>query len=401
MIEEGESKVPTFLVGALESRRLVMPLTASSTVPPPDDGARPRFALALCGLVAGLLVAGPVYGQATGPDTTASTDTADWLLLPFASYAPDTKLAGGIVGGYYRPDGDGTRGSSVQSTVTVTQRRQLILQLTPELYLDDGRWRGQAELEASHFPNSFYGIGGDTPETAEEAYTARSLLVDATAQRRVRPNLRVGPRLFVRGDAVRDPDAGGRIDRDRVAGGDGGLTVGLGGAALWDARDSRYYPRAGTYAAAAATLHSAAWGSAYTFGQFEVDLRGYRPVGPGILAGQVYTEAVTGTAPFQQLPLLGGDERMRGYREGRFRDDVYWTAQAEYRFPLFWRLKGVAFASVGEVGPRLGSILVEDVETAAGLGGRFRFTDDGVHGRLDLAYSPTGLELYLSLGEAF
>jgi len=36
-----------------------------------------------------------------------------------------------------------------------------------------------------------------------------------------------------------------------------------------------------------------------------------------------------------------------------------------------------------------------------GLGGRFRFTDDGVHGRLDLAYSPTGLELYVSLGEAF
>ena len=367
---------------------------------PPDDAA-PRFALVLCGLVAGLLVAGPVHGQAPEPDTTTSTDTADWLLLPFASYAPDTKLAGGIVGGYYRPDGDGTRGSSVQSTVTVTQRRQLILQLTPELYLDDGRWRVQGELEASHFPNSFYGIGGDTPAAAEEEYTARSLLVDAAAQRRMRPNLRVGPRLFVRGDAVRDPEAGGRIDRGRVAGADGGLTVGLGGAVRWDGRDSRYYPRAGTYAAAGATLHSAAWGSAYTFGQVEADLRGYRPLGPGILAGQVYTEAVAGTAPFQQLPLLGGDERMRGYREGRFRDDVYWTAQAEYRFPLFWRLKGVAFASVGEVGPRWGAALVEDVEAAAGLGGRFRFTDDGVHGRLDLAYSPTGLELYLSLGEAF
>jgi len=370
-------------------------------VPSPDDGAGPRFALALCGLVVGLLVGGPVYGQAAEPDTAASTETADWLVLPFASYAPDTKLAGGVVGGYYRPDGDGTRGSSVQSTVTVTQRRQLILQLTPELYLDNSRWRVQGELEASHFPNSFYGIGGDTPETAEEEYTARSLLVDATAQRRVRPNLRVGPRLLVRGDAVWDPEAGGRIARSRVVGADGGLTAGLGGAVRWDGRDSRYYPRSGTYAAATATLHSAAWGSAYTFGQFEIDLRGYRSLGPGVLAGQVYAESTAGTAPFQQLPLLGGDERMRGYREGRFRDDVYWTGQAEYRFPLFWRLKGVAFASVGEVGPRWGSPLVEDVEAAAGLGGRFRFTDDGVHGRLDLAYSPTGLKLYLSLGEAF
>jgi len=370
-------------------------------LPPPNDDAGPRVALALCGLVVGLVLGGPVYGQAAEPDTAASTDPADWLLLPFVSYAPNTGLSGGIVGGYYRSDGNGTRGSSVQSTVTVTQRRQLILQITPELYLDGGGGRVQAELEASHFPNSFYGIGGDTPETAEEEYTARSVLVDATAQRQVRPNLRVGPRLFVRGDAVWDPAAGGRIDRGRVAGAEGGFTAGLGGSAFWDGRDSRYYPTTGTYAEAAATLHSAAWGSAYTFGQFEVDLRGYRPFGPGILAGQVYTEAVAGTAPFQQLPLLGGDERMRGYREGRFRDDVYWTGQAEYRFPLFWRLKGVAFASVGEVGPRLGSALVEKVEAAVGLGGRFRFTDDGVHGRLDLAYSPTGLELYLSLGEAF
>jgi hemolysin activation/secretion protein len=120
-----------------------------------------------------------------------------------------------------------------------------------------------------------------------------------------------------------------------------------------------------------------------------------------VLAGQVYTEAVIGEAPFQLLPLLGGSNRMRGYREGRLRDDVYWTVQVEYRFPLFWRFKGTAFASAGEVGPRIGAPLVNGVETAVGLGGRLRLTEDGVHGRLDLAYSRTGLELYISLGEAF
>jgi hypothetical protein len=44
---------------------------------------------------------------------------------------------------------------------------------------------------------------------------------------------------------------------------------------------------------------------------------------------------------------------------------------------------------------------VKGVETAVGLGGRLRLTEDGVHGRVDLAYSRTGVELYLSLGEAF
>jgi hypothetical protein len=376
---------------------------ASFCLDPSEHRFMSRFVLAVFGLVVGGLLGGPAHGQsAPSGDTTATAEpTADWLLLPFASYAPDTKLAGGVVVGYYRPEPAEGRASSVQATITVTQRRQLIAQVEPELYLAGGLWRVQGEVQASHFPNSFYGVGGETPAAAEEAYTSRYVYLDGTAQRRVRPNLRVGPRLLVRIGTVRDPDAGGLIDRGRVPGAGGSRTVGVGASAFWDARDSRYYPRTGTYAELVATLHSAAWGSEYTYAQFKTDLRGYRSLGPGVLAGQVYTESVAGTAPFQLLPLLGGADRMRGYREGRFRDDVYWTAQAEYRFPLFWRLKGAAFASAGEVGPRLGAALVEDVEAAVGLGGRFRFTDDGVHGRLDLAYSPTGLELYISLGEAF
>jgi hypothetical protein len=340
-------------------------------------------------------------GEAQATDTTAATADADWLLLPFASYSPDTKLAGGVVGGYYRSSTEGRPGSSVQATLTVTQRRQVILQATPELYLDRGQWRVQGDLQAAHFPNSFYGIGGDTPASAEEAYTARYALVDAAGQWRLRPHLRVGPRLYLRTGTVMDPDSGGLLAQERVPGADGGLTAGLGGTVFWDARNSLYYPTAGTYADLAATLHSAAWGSEYTFAHLRADVRGYRSVGWGVVAGQVYAEGVVGDAPFELLPLLGGPDRMRGYREGRFRDHAYWTAQVEYRVPLFWRFKATAFASVGEVGPRVGAALVRDVEAAVGLGGRLRLTDDGVHGRVDVAYSRTGPELYLSLGEAF
>jgi outer membrane protein assembly factor BamA len=359
--------------------------------------------------VLALLVAvmGTVHARAQSSGTEAVADTAaersaDWLVLPYASYAPDTKVAGGLVVGYYLPEQPGGTASSVQSTLTVTQRRQLIVQVTPELYLNDGRWRVQGEGQASHYPNSYFGIGGDTPRSAEESYTARYAFLDGTVQRRVRPNLRVGPRLLVRADAVRDPEVeDGDIAQGRVAGADGGFTAGLGLSLFWDGRNSLYYPTTGTYAEIVTTLHSAAWGSDYTFGRIKTDVRGYRPLGPGVVTGQFYTESVVGTAPFQQLPLLGGSSRMRGYREGRFRDKVYWTAQAEYRVPLFWRFKATAFASVGEVGPRIGSSIVEDVEVAVGIGGRLRFTEDGVHGRLDLAWSPTGIEPYVSLGEAF
>ena len=342
------------------------------------------------------------HSSARAVDSTgASENNADWLLLPFASYAPETKLSGGLVVGYYRPERPDGAASSVQATVTITQKRQLIAGVAPELYLDGGRWRVQGTVQAAHFPDSFYGVGGDTPARAEEGYTSRYVLLDGTAQRRVGANLRAGPRLFMRAATVTDPDRGGLIDRKRVPGADGGITAGLGGSVFWDARNSLYDPTTGSYGEVVATLHSAAWGSDYTFGRLKTDLRGYHPVGPGVLAGQVYTEAVAGTAPFELLPLLGGSNRMRGYRKGRLRDNVYWATQVEYRLPLFWRFKGTAFAGWGEVGPRLGSPLVDDVEAAVGVGGRLRLTEDGVHGRLDLAYSRTGVELYVSLGEAF
>jgi len=186
-----------------------------------------------------------------------------------------------------------------------------------------------------------------------------------------------------------------------VPGADGGENAGLGLSALWDARDNIYYPTRGTYVEGEATWYSAAWGSDYTFGHLTADLRGYRSTGRGVLAAQAYAEAIVGQAPFQLLPVLGGADRMRGYREGRFRDKVYWTLQAEYRRPLFWRLKGAVFGAVGEVGPQIGPDLVDGLEAAVGVGGRVRFTEDGVHGRLDVAYSRTGLEFYISLGEAF
>ena len=348
-----------------------------------------------------MIGAGPAHAQ-PAKDTSRTGQSADWLVLPYASYAPDTKIAGGLVVGYYRPEQPNGTASSVQATFTGTQRRQLIAKMTPELYLRDGLWRMQGELQVSHYPNSYFGIGGETPKSAEESYTARYVLLDGTVQRRIRSNLRVGPRVFVRADAVRTSgETRGDIAQGRVAGAGGGVTAGLGLSLFWDARNSLYYPTTGTYAEVVTTLHSAAWGSDYTFGHLKTDVRTYHPLGIGVLAGQLYTEAVMGTAPFQQLPLLGGSSQMRGYREGRFRDSVYWTAQAEYRMPLFWRFKATVFASVGEVGPRVGPELVEHVEAAIGIGGRLRLTDDGVHGRLDLAWSPTGIEPYVSLGEAF
>lgn len=341
-------------------------------------------------------------GLPTISDTTA-TDTSQvetsWLVLPFLAYAPETKISTGGVVGYYR-EPPGRRPSSLQSTLTLTQRRQIILQITPEVFWPDGT-RTAGEIALSSFPDTFFGIGGDTPESLAEDFTSRYLSVRATHQVELRSNLRVGPRVAARWEAITETDDGGVLDAGQLPGSDESLTTGIGAAALWDARDNLYYPRSGSYAEVAGIWHSSLVGSDFTFARFTADLRGYRSAGGVVMAAQVYTEAVAGTPSFQMLPQLGGSSLMRGYTEGRYRDSVYWTAQAEVRVPLFWRFKAVAFAGAGEVGPRLGPDLFSEIQGSVGLGGRLRLNDSGVHGRVDIAYGAGGPELYISLLEAF
>lgn len=53
------------------------------------------------------------------------------------------------------------------------------------------------------------------------------------------------------------------------------------------------------------------------------------------------------TAPFNALSLLGGSRRLRGYYEGRYRDQNSALVQAELRVDVFKRLGAVVFGGVG------------------------------------------------------
>ena len=324
-----------------------------------------------------------------------------WLVLPFASYAPETKLAGGMVTGWYETPTGSVRPSSIQALITATQRRQVVLQIAPEWYVADGRWRLSGEGRIREFPNSFFGVGGDTPQAAEEPYTVRSLYLDAAAHHRVGTHWRLGGRLVTYTSTISDTEAASVLGEQIIPGADGTTAIGIGPALVADTRANRYFPRHGAFVDASFVWYSTAWGSESPFARWMGDLRMYRSMGGVVLAANLYTEAVLGTTPFELLPELGGATHMRGYRQGRFRDNVYWTTQMEVRLPLFWRFRMTAFASVGEVGPRLGSDVLNAIQGAVGLGGRLRLTEDGVYGRADVAYGATGLQLYLSLGEAF
>lgn len=360
-------------------------------------------------LLMGLLI-GPVRAQshAASDSTAADSSKQSVLVLPNVFYTPETKIAGGLVFGYFTMLDAQSPTSSMQVAAIYTQRKQFYVQGMPELYWHEGRWRLNGAVMFSRYPEVYYGIGPSVPAAWEEEYTSRLADVDLQLQRTLRPGWRVGPQLVVRAENVTEVADGGRLDTRLVPGRSGGTTVGLGLTSAWDTRDNLYFPHRGHYVVMGGLLHTGVLGSDFAFGRLTVDARRYVPVrGRHVLALNGYVEAVAGTAPFPLLPLLGGDDLMRGYREGRYRDTVLAALQAGYRFPLFNRLpllrriKGAVFGNVGNVARRVDALSLTGIKYAIGAGLRLRLNDEGIHGRVDYAFGPEGGALYVTLLEAF
>ncbi len=103
----------------------------------------------------------------------------------------------------------------------------------------------------------------------------------------------------------------------------------------------------------------------------------------------VLTDADTGNeVPFYYTPTLGGGDRLRGFREGRFTDRNSLLLTAEYRWEAWWPLDMALFVDVGRVAFDR-SDLLEDLEASYGIGFRFHNTEAVVF-RLDLAFSREG-----------
>jgi outer membrane protein assembly factor BamA len=103
------------------------------------------------------------------------------------------------------------------------------------------------------------------------------------------------------------------------------------------------------------------------------------------------------------MGLLGGSYWMRGYYYGRYRDKNMVTFQTEYRFPLFWRFGGVAFAGLGDVAPEFKKFNTKTIKWTFGTGLRFTFdAQEKINARLDFGFGNDGnFGFYAMVVEAF
>lgn len=325
------------------------------------------------------------------------------LPLPTIDYTPETGLAGGVVVLATGHPFAEARQSVLELEGTLTTQRQRILTTDLQLFFPSDRLLLSLSAAVMRFPEDFWGIGPDTPESAREHYTADRVELRLEPLWGLPRALFIGPSLQIQRVYNLTPSPGGLLDGDSIPGSDGGRSVGLGYATVWEGRAQPVTPAAGEhYAALRQQWYRPALGSDHRFSRLSVDGRAYLSAGPGLIALQGIGLFHGGSPPFRMLALLGGDQINRGYYTGRYRDQHLLAAQVAYRQALFWRLGAVAFLGAGAVTDQLATLSLPAVKPSAGGGLRLRLDEEqGTNLRIDLAFGQQSSGLYFSFGEAF
>lgn len=170
----------------------------------------------------------------------------------------------------------------------------------------------------------------------------------------------------------------------------------------YDSRNHQHFPKSGWLVKANTRFFRDSAGSDFDAETTELAINHYRPAGENdVLAFRAYFRSTSGDAPFFLLSTFGGKTDLRGYESGRYRDDMMYSMQGEYRWQYTdsWIFSG--FAGFGEVASDF-SDFGENLLPAAGLGIRYVLSKKHRVGlSADIAYGKDGAEFYFGVGESF
>lgn len=351
----------------------------------------------------------PDDGSAEAAATPVAEDAGgggSLIPLPVIFYQPETGLGFGVTAVKYArmTPGDTISPPSSFSLIGIyTTKSQLILGLSGDTYFDEDRWRLATTLAYSRFPTKYWGIGNDTPDSAEVDYTPAALALRLWPQKRVGEGWYAGLAAILLDRQIKEVGDSSFFAPGEAPGAEDEQLLGIRGSLVRDTRDSTVFPRRGSYHQLLVDLFANVWFGDSGFGLYTLDLRGYFPVARShVLALRALGMASSGAPPFDQVPQLGGESLLRGYYQGRYRDRTLIAFQAEYRFPLFWRLGAAGFGAAGQVAPDVGSVGLDRFWFSGGAGLRFLLArKEGLNVRMDLAVAEGSTGFYLSFGEAF
>jgi outer membrane protein assembly factor BamA len=336
---------------------------------------------------------------------SAQIGKLDLTCYPYFFYSPETEFALGgamIFTMHLSPDPEVKASNAILSGYYSVLGSYDIF-FNPEFYLDKDQYYISISADYYRFVDKFWGIGNTTPELDSAGYIRKIVWINAEFDVKVAGPLKIGLNYDFNSTKIEDKQSNPFLLSGSVTGSDGGVSSGIGGVLFADTRNSAFWPtKGGSYKLT--FLTAVDWlGSTFSFRRWILDLRHYVGFTSSmVLAIQMYGSAVTGDPPFYMIPALGGDNIMRGYYEGRYRDKFYLAAQGELRLRLTRRWGLVGWAGIGDVSGNFSSFKLKDGKPSFGIGIRFALDPEQmVNVRADFARGRDTKGVYFNAKEAF
>lgn len=341
-----------------------------------------------------LLLANPSFSQ------NEKNRKISVLPVPAVGYSPETKTYVGAVTLFTIKNlaDSATRSSNAKIELNYTWKKQLILETGWNYFFPDEKWFTRGLFHFSKYPDLYYGIGVNSPGTAEIIFQSNRKIVDFDVLRNILNNRFIGAGFnftsYSNIDNLSDSLFYGELTES--------AKLGAKLIFLKDSRNNILSPSKGNYFEFNTTVNF----SSELYVKTTVDYRHYLELGKNgqnTLAGRFYHSGIFGNPPFYDYSKIGGDKFVRGYFSGRFLEKNMSTFQIEFRNPLFWRVGMATFGGISMLYKKMGAIGSESFKPNVGLGLRFLVDKkENTNLRVDYAVGSHGQSgFYISFGESF
>lgn len=343
--------------------------------------------------------------QAQAQDSTKREKKLKIIPLPALFYTPETRLGyGTLVSGIFNlGDKATTRNSNGEVLAAYTLNKQVILRTRHNIFTADEKYVLNGEWSYFDFPILYYGIGNNTEKKFEENLDYKVLVFRERILKKIKEHLFAGLqyRYTKVYDLVFDPTY--LLADKPLLEAQTGSNSGIGISTIYDSRDNVLNASKGLYAEFSTFFHGKYLGSDFNYSRLTFDVRKFWPLNEeDVLAAQFYAQLNSAGVPFREMAQLGGEMIMRGYYQGRFRDNQQMALQAEYRKQIISWVGLVAFGAVGDVAHEFTAFDLGDFKYTVGGGLRFMVNkSDRLNIRIDYGIGNDTNGFYFAFAEAF
>lgn len=344
-----------------------------------------------------------IIGYFADANTNKKKKKFDFSIIGGPHYSSDVKVGLGIVAsGLYRMDANDSimPPSNVSIFGDISTTGFYMLGVRGNNLFPKDRFRIDYTMYTFSFPSAFWGIGYQSADNDANisSYKRQQFQMKAAFMFKITPQFYIGPSAGFDFVAGHDIDPTMINHEDEIT-----RSWSIGGVVVYDSRDNLTSAYKGIYAKLEQRFTTAFHGKKNSFFNTTVTFDMYHQLWRNsVLAFDAHGEFNYGNhTPWTMLAKMGGSYRMRGYYEGRYRDNNMIEIQLELRQRIWRRIGATAWVGAGNVFKDSGNFRWQNTLPNYGLGLRWEFKNR-VNVRLDYGFGKNGQGAFLfQINEAF